>query len=162
MADRHVTHLLIGAGIASASCAAALREHGAEGSILVAGRELDPPYHRPPVTKGYLMGKESRADGHIQPAAWWDEHNIELLTRTNVMSLDPAAREVALATKETVSFDSALVATGAMVRRLQIDGAGLEGIHYLRAPGNADALRGEAEEADHVVLIGGSYIGCEV
>jgi 3-phenylpropionate/trans-cinnamate dioxygenase ferredoxin reductase subunit len=78
------------------------------------------------------------------------------------MKLDTAARVARLSTKEEVSFDSALIATGANVRRLRAEGADLDGIHYLRAFGNADALREDAREAGRVVLIGGSYIGCEL
>jgi 3-phenylpropionate/trans-cinnamate dioxygenase ferredoxin reductase subunit len=162
MTDRHVDHLLIGGGIASATCAKTLRDEGAEGSILLVGRELDAPYHRPPASKGYLQGQESREDALVHPAEWWDEAGVELLTRTSVLELDPAARTAKLSTKEEVSFGSALVATGAMVRRLNADGSQLEGIHYLRALGNADAIRRDAEAAEHVVCIGGSYIGTEV
>ncbi|HEV7754046.1 MAG TPA: FAD-dependent oxidoreductase [Baekduia sp.] len=157
MADRHVDHLLIGGGIASATCAQALREEGAEGSILLVGRELDPPYHRPPITKGYLGGSESRDDAAIPVAG-----DVEILTRTSVMALDPAAKTATLSTKDTVSYGTALLATGAMVRRLPVDGSQLEGIHYLRALGNADALRRDVEDAERVVCVGGSYIGCEV
>ncbi|MDX6716160.1 MAG: 3-phenylpropionate/trans-cinnamate dioxygenase ferredoxin reductase component [Baekduia sp.] len=157
MADRHVDHLLIGGGIASATCAQALREGGAAGSILLVGRELDPPYHRPPITKGYLGGGESRDDAAIAVG-----DDVEVLTRTSVMALDPAARTATLSTKDTVSYDTALLATGAMVRRLPVDGSQLEGIHYLRALGNADALRRDVEGAERVLCVGGSYIGCEV
>src|SRR3954451_3805452 len=157
MADRRVDHLLIGGGIAAATCAQALREQGATGSVLLVGRELDPPYHRPPLTKGYLAGAETKDEGSIEVPS-----DVELLTRTSVLDLDPAARTAKLSTKETVEYGSALLATGAMVRRLQLDGAALEGIHYLRAPGNADALRRDLEGAERVVCVGGSYIGCEV
>ena len=98
----------------------------------------------------------------LHPEGWWDEHGVELLTRTSVTALDPAARTATLSTKEDVAFGQALVATGAMVRRLRVDGAQLEGIHYLRAPGNADALRADLDGARRVVCVGGSYIGCEV
>lgn len=157
MADRRVDHLLIGGGIASATCAQALREAGAAGTVLLVGREPDRPYHRPPITKGYLAGAESRDDALIELP-----DDVEVLTRTSAMALDPAAREVTLSTKETVAYGSALLATGAMVRRLPVDGAQLEGIHYLRALGNADALRRDAQDAERVVCVGGSYIGCEV
>jgi 3-phenylpropionate/trans-cinnamate dioxygenase ferredoxin reductase subunit len=156
MADRTVDHLLIGGGIAAASCAQALRDEGATGSVLLVGRELDPPYHRPPITKGYLGGAEAREDALIALPG-----DVEVLTRTSVMALDPAARTATLSTKETVAYDTALLASGAMVRRLQIDGTQLDGIHYLRALGNADALRRDAEAAESVVCVGGSYIGCE-
>ncbi|WP_372788564.1 NAD(P)/FAD-dependent oxidoreductase [Paraconexibacter sp.] len=163
MADRHVDYLLIGGGIASATAAATLREEGATGTITIVGRELDPPYHRPPATKGYLQGKESKEDAHAHPADWYAEHDVELLTRTSVMALDTEAREASLSTKETVSYGEALIATGAMVRRLGgVDGSGLDGIHYVRALGNADAIRADAQDAERIVCIGGSYIGCEV
>jgi len=162
MADRRVEHLLIGGGIASATAAAALREAGAEGSILVVGRELDAPYHRPPVSKGYLQGRETREQALIHPADWWPANDVELLTRTSVMELDQATRTVKLSNKQTVEFTTGLIATGAMVRRLGVGGTELEGIHYVRALGNADAIRRDVADAEHVVLVGGSYIGCEV
>jgi 3-phenylpropionate/trans-cinnamate dioxygenase ferredoxin reductase subunit len=162
MADRHVEHLLIGGGIASAAAAATLREAGAAGSILVVGRELDPPYHRPPVSKGYLRGVEAREETLIHPPDWWAAHDVELMTRTSVMAIDQEARTAKLSNKETIEFATGLIATGAMVRRLGVDGTDLDGIHYLRALGNADAVRADVEDADRVVLIGGSYIGCEV
>jgi 3-phenylpropionate/trans-cinnamate dioxygenase ferredoxin reductase subunit len=157
MADRRVEHLLIGGGIAAATCAAALREEGATGDVLLVGRELDPPYHRPPITKGYLAGTETRSDAALDLPG-----DVEVLTRTSVLELDPAAKTAKLSTKEVVAYGTALVATGAMVRRLALDGSQLEGLHYLRALGNADALRHDLESAEHLVCIGGSYIGCEV
>ena len=162
MARRKVDHLLIGGGLAAANCARWLREEGADGSVLLVGRELDPPYNRPPLSKGYLRGEESKEDVLFRPDEWWEEQDIELLTRTSVMKLDPDQRVVTLSTKDEVEFDTALLATGANVRRLRADGADLEGIHYLRAFGNSDAIRADAEQAERVVMIGGSYIGCEV
>jgi 3-phenylpropionate/trans-cinnamate dioxygenase ferredoxin reductase subunit len=162
MADRDTDILLIGGGIASATAAAALREAGFDGSILLAGRELDPPYHRPPASKGYLQGRETKADALVHPDGWWEEHDVELLTRTSVLALDPQERTATLQSKDVVRFGQALVATGATVRRLQVDGAQLDGIHYLRALGNADTLRRDVEDAKRVVCVGGSYIGSEV
>ncbi len=159
---REVDHLLIGGGIAGAYCAAELRRQGAEGSILLVGREPEPPYERPPLSKEYLRGETERADAYVNGADWYEENAIELLTRTNVMSLDAEARTAKLQGGEEVRFGKALLATGAMVNILRVDGAELEGIHYLRAFGNSDAIRDEAADAERVVLIGGSYIGCEV
>ena len=161
MADRDTDILLIGGGIASATAAATLRDEGFDGSILLAGRELDPPYHRPPASKGYLQGRESKDDALVHPPGWWEEHGVDLRTRTSVMALDPAARAAKLG-KEEVGYGQALVATGAMVRRLSVDGSQLDGIHYLRALGNADAIRADVQGAERVVCVGGSYIGCEV
>jgi 3-phenylpropionate/trans-cinnamate dioxygenase ferredoxin reductase component len=162
MPAREVDHLLIGGGLAAASAAETLREEGATGSILLVGREPDPPYDRPPLSKGYLQGKEDRASALFRPAEWWDEQRIEVLTRTSVMKLDVDERVATLSTKEEVEFESALLATGSNVRRLRVDGCELDGIHYLRAFGNSDAIRADAEAHDRAVLIGGSYVGCEV
>jgi 3-phenylpropionate/trans-cinnamate dioxygenase ferredoxin reductase subunit len=162
MADRDVDFLLIGGGLASAHCAAELRKRGAEGSILLAGREPEPPYERPPLSKEYLRGEASREDAHVHPAGWYEENEVELLSGRNVMSLDVESRTAKLQGGEEVGFGKALLGTGAIVNILRVEGAENEGIHYLRAFGNSDAIRADAESAEHVVLIGGSYIGSEV
>jgi 3-phenylpropionate/trans-cinnamate dioxygenase ferredoxin reductase component len=159
---REVDFLLIGGGMASAHCATELRKRGADGSILLAGREPEPPYERPPLSKEYMRGEANREDAHVNPSGWYGENGVELLTGVNVMSLDPAARRAKLQGGEEVAFDKALLATGAVVNILRVEGAENEGIHYLRAFGNSDAIRADAEAAEHVVLIGGSYIGTEV
>jgi 3-phenylpropionate/trans-cinnamate dioxygenase ferredoxin reductase subunit len=162
MANRNVDYLLIGGGLASANCARWLRQEGAEGAVLLVGREPDPPYNRPECSKGYLRGEETREEPLFRPNEWWSEQDIELLTRTSVTGLDLDARTARLSTKEEVSFGQALIATGANVRRLNVPGCELEQIHYLRTLSNADAIREGVADAEHVVLIGGSYIGCEV
>jgi 3-phenylpropionate/trans-cinnamate dioxygenase ferredoxin reductase subunit len=162
MAARKVSYLLVGGGLASANCARWLREEGADGEVLVVGREPDPPYNRPECSKGYLRGEETREEPLFRPNDWWAEQNVELLTRTSVTGLDLEARTATLSTKDEVSFEQALVATGANVRRLNVSGCDLEQIHYLRTLGNADAIRDGVAEAEQVVLIGGSFIACEV
>jgi 3-phenylpropionate/trans-cinnamate dioxygenase ferredoxin reductase component len=162
VAERRVDILLVGGGIACAAAARTLREEGFAGSILLAGREPDPPYHRPPVSKGYLRGEEDRVSALVHAPDWWEQAGVDLLTRTSVLELDVAARRAKLSSKEEVAFGQALVATGAMVRRLAVEGSELEGIHYLRALGNADALRRDVEDVERVVCVGGSYVGSEV
>ncbi len=162
MADREVDFLLIGGGQAAASCAGELRRRGAEGSVLLVGREPEPPYERPPISKEYLRGDAERADAYVNPPEWYGENGVELVTGRNVLGLDPEARTAKIQGGEEVAFGQALLATGAMVNILRVEGAENEGIHYLRAFGNADAIRADAANAEHVVLIGGSYIGCEV
>ena len=130
MADRSVDVLLIGGGVASASAAAELRAQGFAGSVLLVGRELDPPYERPPISKSYFLGKSSKEDAFLAPPP-----DVEVLTRTSVMKLDTAARVASLSTKETVQYGHALIATGANVRRLPIEGTDL-----------VQALAGAAEE----------------
>lgn len=162
MSDVEAEFLIVGGGLAAGYCASELRNAGAEGAIVLATREDEPPYERPPLSKEYLRGEASREDAHVNPAAWYEEQGIDLRMRTNVMALDPEARTAKLQGGEEVRFEQALLATGANVNILRAEGAELEGIHYLRAFGNSDAIREEAEAAEHVVLIGGSYIGTEV
>ena len=162
MSDRSVDFLIVGGGIAAAYCASELRNNGAEGSVLLVGREPEPPYERPPLSKEYMRGEAERKDAYVNAPSWYEENDVELLSGTNVMALDAEARTVKLQTKEEVEFGKALIATGSNVNILRVEGAELEGIHYLRAFGNSDAIREEAARAERVVLIGGSYIGCEV
>ncbi len=152
MADRDVDVLIVGAGAAGHACADALaRDKSFDGSVLLAGRELDPPYDRPPVSKDLLRGAD--------PTFLREPKGVELLTRTSVMKLDTEAKVAKLSTKEEVGYGAAVLCTGAMVRRLRVPGSDLDGIHYLRALGNAAAVR---KESGRAVLVGGSYIACEV
>jgi 3-phenylpropionate/trans-cinnamate dioxygenase ferredoxin reductase subunit len=162
MADRKVDYLLIGGGLASANCARWLREEGADGTVMLVGREPDPPYNRPDCSKAYLQGREDRSESFFRPNDWWGQQDIELLIRTSVMGLDLEARTAKLSTKEEVEFGQALIATGANVRRLNVEGSQLERIHYLRTLGNSETISADVENAEEIVLIGGSYIGCEV
>ena len=157
-----VEYLLIGGGMAGGNCAAELRKQGADGEIMLVGREPEIPYERPPLSKEYLRGEATREDAHVNPADWYEQNGVDLRTKTNVMSLDTEARTAKLQGGDEVEFEKALIATGANVNILRVEGAELEGIHYLRAFGNSDAIRADAEKAERVVLIGGSYIGCEV
>ena len=162
MAERAVEFLLVGGGMASGNCARHLREQGAEGDILLVGREPDAPYNRPPLSKGYLRGEESGEDIMFRSAEWFAEQRVELLTRTSVVSLDLDARVAQLSNKDAVRFAAVLLAMGSNVRILRVDGAQLDGIHYLRTVRNSDALRAEAAQAERVALVGGSYIGTEL
>src|SRR4051794_21149286 len=128
MSQREIDYLLIGGGLASANCARWLREEGADGKVLLVGRELDAPYNRPDCSKGYLRGEESREDPLFRPPGWWEEQDIELLTRTSVTGFDAAERTAKLSNKEEVRFGQALLATGSNVRRLGVDGCELEHI----------------------------------
>jgi 3-phenylpropionate/trans-cinnamate dioxygenase ferredoxin reductase component len=156
-----VKYLLIG-GFACGYAAAELRKRGADGSILLVGREPEPPYERPPLSKEYLRGETKREDAYVNPVSWYEDNGVELRTGTNVMSLDVEGRTAKLQGGDEVEFERALIATGANVNLLRVDGSNLDRIHYLRAFGNSDNIQGDAEKADRVVLVGGSYIGCEV
>jgi 3-phenylpropionate/trans-cinnamate dioxygenase ferredoxin reductase subunit len=104
MADRHVAYALIGGGLAAGNCARWLRESGADGSILLIGREADLPYNRPDCSKGYLQGKASREDTLFRPSEWYDEQQVEALTRVSVKGLDLSERSVELTVGLEVSF----------------------------------------------------------
>ena len=153
--------LLIGGGVAAASTAGELRANGFEGTIALATRELEPPYHRPPITKE-LLAPSWHGSTEVYPTTWWEDQVVELLTRAAVSDLDVSGSEAVLANKRRIRFRHAVVATGAMVRRLALDGAALDGIHYLRTPSNAARLREEAGSASDVVLVGGSFVAVEV
>lgn len=153
---RKVEHLLIGGGIASAYAAQELAEKGAT-SILLVGRELDPPYERPPATKSYLRGDSSKEDAFVDiPDA------VELMTKVSVMSLDTEAKVVKLSNKEEIEYEHALLATGAIIRRFPFEGAQLDGIHFIRTLPNSDDLRDDLGKTERVAIIGGSFIGVEV
>jgi 3-phenylpropionate/trans-cinnamate dioxygenase ferredoxin reductase subunit len=160
VAEREVDYLLIGGGLASGNCARWLRESGADGSILLVGREPDFPYNRPPCSKEYLRAEDS-SGVPFRPLEWYAEQEIEAVARTSVTDLDVEERKASLSNGDEVKYGKALLATGANVRRLNVPGCELEGIHYLRTLHNSDAIREDASGKE-VVLIGGSYIGAEV
>jgi 3-phenylpropionate/trans-cinnamate dioxygenase ferredoxin reductase subunit len=160
--ERAVDFVIVGGGAAGFKAAETLRAEGAEGSILLVTRDPDPPYDRTAVSKSYLGGEKPREEALLGGAGWFEDHGVELLTRTSAMKLDPEAHTVTLSNKDVVRYGKLLLATGANVRRLRFEGSDLAGIHYLRALGNADAIRADTEGAENVVLVGGSYIATEV
>jgi 3-phenylpropionate/trans-cinnamate dioxygenase ferredoxin reductase component len=155
--DRDVDVLIVGAGGAGSACAEALREGGFGGSVLLVGRDVDPPYDRPYCSKEFLRGEIEREQAYLGMP-----DDIELLVRTSVSRIDPTERTAKLSSGEVVGFGQALLAPGANVRLLRVDGCQLHGIHYLRTLGNSEAIRTAAAEAEHVVLVGGSFIATEV
>src|SRR4029077_17419031 len=119
MASREADFLLRGGGMASAHRAAELRRRGAEGSVLLVGREPEPPYERPPISKEYMRGEAERADAYVNPLSWYEENGVELRSGVNVMSLDLEARTATLQGGEEVAFGKALIGTGAIVNILR-------------------------------------------
>ncbi|MFL5823859.1 MAG: NAD(P)/FAD-dependent oxidoreductase [Solirubrobacteraceae bacterium] len=161
MAERQVDYALVGGGLAAGNCARWLREEGADGSILLIGREPDLPYNRPDCSKGYLCGQKPREEVLFRPEGWYAEQRVEALTRVSVTALDAERSTLKLSNGDEVRYGKALLATGANVRRLNVPGCELSGIHYLRTLGNADTIREDAS-GKRVLLIGGSYIAAEV
>ncbi|MFC6881169.1 MULTISPECIES: NAD(P)/FAD-dependent oxidoreductase [Actinomadura] len=156
------TFVIVGASLAGAKAAETLREEGFGGRVLLVGDEIERPYERPPLSKGFLLGKEPRDKAHVHEADWYDKHDVELRLGVEVTAVDRAARQVHLATRERVGYDRLLLATGASPRRLEVPGSKLQGIHYLRSLGDSAKLREAlAPGGRRVVVAGAGWIGLE-
>src|SRR5215218_6459169 len=121
---------IVGAGLAGAKAAEALREEGYGGRLVLLGAEAERPYERPPLSKDHLRGEGDREPSYVHPAEFYEEHGIELRIGASVGGLDPGRRELALETGERLRYDRLLLATGAEPRRLGVPGAELDGVHH--------------------------------
>ncbi|MGS0686487.1 NAD(P)/FAD-dependent oxidoreductase [Nakamurella sp. GG22] len=155
------TYVIVGASLAGAKAAETLREEGFDGRIVLIGEETEPPYERPPLSKGYLLGAEPREKAFLHEPGWYAEHSIEWRPGTTAVALDLAARTVTVEPTDTVAYDKLLLATGSRVRRLTTPGADLAGVRYLRTVEQADALVAAFDTATHVVVVGAGWIGLE-
>jgi 3-phenylpropionate/trans-cinnamate dioxygenase ferredoxin reductase component len=154
--------VIVGAGLAGAKAAEALREEGFDGRIVLVGEEPELPYERPPLSKDYLRGESPREKPRVHPEGFYADKDIELLTGTIVDHIDVGAREVALGGGERLSYDRLLLATGARPRRLRLPGSELDGVHYLRDFADADRLAARLRPGARAVVIGAGWIGAEV
>ncbi|GAA3948881.1 FAD-dependent oxidoreductase [Actinomadura viridis] len=156
------TFVIVGAGLAGAKAAETLRMEGFGGRIVLVGEEVERPYERPPLSKGYLLGKQAAEQAHVHEAEWYDRHDVEFRPGVRAVSIDRPGNRVALSSGEPVRYDRLLLATGASPRRLQVPGADLQGIHYLRSMADATALREAlAPGGRRVVVAGAGWIGLE-
>src|SRR4051794_16245238 len=156
------THVIVGAALAGAKTAEALREEGFEGRIVLVGAEPELPYERPPLSKDYLRGEASREAARVHPEGFYDDHDIELRTATTVERIETSPGEVWLSTGERIPYDRLALATGAEPRRLPVSGAELDGVLYLRDLADADAIAAGLRDGARAVIIGGGWIGAEV
>jgi 3-phenylpropionate/trans-cinnamate dioxygenase ferredoxin reductase component len=156
------TVVIVGGGLAGASAAAALREEGFDGRVVVIAAEPQLPYERPPLSKSYLAGNSTLEDARAHPDGFYAEHDIEVLTGTEAVGLDVAARRVALAGGDELGYDRLLLATGAVPRRPPIEGADGEHVHLLRTVADSDALHAAAGGGGRLAIVGAGWIGCEV
>ena len=154
------TFVIVGGGLAGAKAAETLRAEGFDGEVVLFGSEPDRPYERPPLAKGYLLGKEDRDSVFVHPASWYDEHDVDLRTGVTVAMIDPAAHLVTF-DGGTVGYDKLLLATGASARRVDIPGAGLGNVRYLRTLPESDALKAGFTPQARVVIVGAGWIGLE-
>ena len=155
------TFVIVGAGLTGAKAAEALRAEGFDGRLLLLGDEAERPYDRPPLSKAYLRGETDRDSLYLHQDGFYATHDIELHTSTPVRSIDPAGRQLELASGERVGYDRLLLATGAAPHRLAVPGENLDGVHYLRSRRDADTLAAAAARAEHVVVVGTGWIGSE-
>lgn len=156
-------HVLIaGGGLAGASAAFALRKRGFGGRVTIVSDESRPPYERPPLSKTYLRGETPLDEAFVRPLAKYAAQGVELLSGRRAVGLDGAARRLTLDDGTALPYDALLLATGSDPRRLEVPGADLPGVHYLRRADNADAIRAAAAAGRAVAVVGGGWIGSEV
>jgi 3-phenylpropionate/trans-cinnamate dioxygenase ferredoxin reductase subunit len=155
------TFLIVGASLAGAKAAETLRAEGFDERVILIGAEDERPYERPPLSKDYLRGEVDRETVYVHPEAFYAEHDIDLRLGRTAVSLNTAARELALDDGERLRYDRLLLTVGAESRRLSIPGGELEGVLYLRSVADSDALRERLDSGGAVVVIGAGWIGAE-
>jgi len=158
------SYVIAGASLAGAKAAETLRDEGFDGEIVLLGSELERPYERPPLSKGYLLGSDLRDAVYVHPADWYPEHGIDLREGVTVTAIDPGAATVAISGPEgdaELSYDKLLLTTGASPRRLNFPGSDREEVLYLRTVGDSDRLRSAFQPGTRVVVAGAGWIGLE-
>ncbi len=153
--------IIIGAGHGGAQAAISLRQLGFEGSILMIGREPEPPYERPPLSKEYLAREKEFERLYIRPRQFWADKSVDLMLGAEVVFVDGSSRRVRLKDGAEISYGDMIWAAGGDPRRLSCPGGDLKGVHGVRTREDADAIMGELEGVDQVAVIGGGYIGLE-
>src|SRR6267142_2729165 len=154
---------ILGGGMVAGYAAKELVERGLKpGELTILSADTAIPYERPPLSKGFLLGKETEDAIRISPADFYDTRGIELKLECEVSRLDPKGKRLHLKGGGEFAFDQLIVATGARPRRLDIPGANLQNLHYLRSMHDSKSIRRVAEKAKRAVVIGGGFIGMEV
>jgi 3-phenylpropionate/trans-cinnamate dioxygenase ferredoxin reductase subunit len=156
------TFVIIGASLAGAKAAETLRAEGFDGRIVLVGEEIERPYERPPLSKGYLLGKDSRDKAFVHDESWYAEHDVELMLGRRATNLDAGARTVTLDGVAQLAYDKLLLATGSRVRTLSVPGAELSDVRYLRTFDEADVLLERLRAGGQVLVVGAGWIGLEV
>jgi 3-phenylpropionate/trans-cinnamate dioxygenase ferredoxin reductase component len=154
--------VIVGGGLAGGNAAVTLREEGFAGRLMLVGREPGVPFGRPPLSKTYLRSEEELDGWYVKPPDWCEEHDVEHLGESSVVSVDPAGHTVTLGDGRDLEYQKLLIATGGRNRRLHAAGEELAGVHYLRTVAECDAIRREAVADRRAVVVGMGFIGCEV
>jgi 3-phenylpropionate/trans-cinnamate dioxygenase ferredoxin reductase component len=155
------SYVIVGASLAGAKAAETLREEGFGGSILLAGAEPERPYERPPLSKGYLLGRDDRESIFVHDAGWYAEHDVELLLGVRVLRIDRPARAVELSDGRRIGYDKLLLSNGASPRSLDVPGDALDGVLYLRTVQDSERLSAAIRAGGTVVVAGAGWIGLE-
>ena len=150
--------VIVGAGLAGAKAAEALRGSGFDGPISLIGAEEHLPYERPPLSKDYLAGKADRDTVFVHDLTWYRQQGIDLRLGSPVTAIDRAARQVRLADGARLPFGKLLITTGSRPRQL----AGATGVHYLRTLDDSDRIKEILASGSHLAVIGGGWIGLEI
>lgn len=156
------TFVIVGASLAGGTAAASLRDRGFDGRIVLVGREPEPPYERPPLSKEYLRGETPFSKALVRPPDHYASAGIEARFGVEATRIEPRERVVHLSDGEVLGYDKLLVTTGGRNRKLRVPGAGLDGIHDLRTVGDADHIREEIVPGRRAVVVGMGFIGAEV
>src|SRR5437764_8722380 len=155
--------VILGGGMVAGYAAKKLVELGLkQGELLIISSDTALPYERPPLSKGFLAGKNTEDSVFINPENFYSEHGIHVNLNCEVQSLDQTQKTIHLRSGEDLGFDKLVVATGARVRRLNIPGAGLSGVHYLRSLEDSKRIARQAGNSKRAVVIGGGFISMEV
>jgi 3-phenylpropionate/trans-cinnamate dioxygenase ferredoxin reductase subunit len=154
--------VIVGAALAGAKAAGALRDEGFGGPVVLIGTERHHPYERPPLSKEYLQGAAGRETIFVHEDGWYAEHAIDLRLGTTVTAIDRSAHQVTLDGGERIGYGKLLLATGSVPRRLPVPGADADGVLYLRTVDDSDRIRDALASASRVAVVGAGWIGLEV
>jgi NADPH-dependent 2,4-dienoyl-CoA reductase/sulfur reductase-like enzyme len=154
--------VIVGGGLTSARAIRSYREAGGEGRAALISRDTSVPYHRPPLSKRYLRGEAERDDTLVEEPGFYEDNDVEVLLETDVERVLTGESSVATADGRTLRYGKLLLATGAMPRRLDVEGADLPGVFTLRTLDDSTAIREAAVDSRDAVVVGSGFIGMEV
>jgi 3-phenylpropionate/trans-cinnamate dioxygenase ferredoxin reductase subunit len=154
--------VIVGAGQAAAQLVLSLRQGRFSGAINMIGDEPYAPYQRPPLSKKFLSERPAADTLYFRPQKFWSEQGVTLDFGTPVAAIDRAAKRVTLKDGRAIEYGALVLATGTRARPLPVPGADLPGVFSLRQIDDVRRLRGPLDDAKHIVIVGGGYIGLEV
>jgi len=155
-------YVIIGGGLAGQRAGDGIRKVDAEGTVALVTAEPHMPYERPPLSKGYLTGKKGLDRVYLKEGSHYVQNEIEVITGTRAIRIDPAARTVTLDDGQVLEYGKLLLATGGRAGRLPILGSDLPGVFTLRTIEDSDGIREAAQQGKRALVLGGSFIGSEV